>query len=31
MTTVKELELQIFNTNKSLRNRKKHPNEDTIY
>ena len=31
MVTVEELEQQIFNTITSLRNRKKKPNEDTIY
>ena len=31
MTTVEELEEQIFNTITSLRNSKKQPNEDTIY
>ena len=31
MATVEELEPQIFNTITSLRNRKKQPNEDTIY
>ena len=31
MTTLKELEEQIFDTITSLRNSKKQPNEDTIY
>ena len=31
MATVEELEEQIFDTIKSLRNSKKQPNEDTIY
>ena len=31
MTTVEELEEQIFNTITNLRNNKKQPNEDTIY
>ena len=31
MTTVEELEEQIFKTITSLRNSKKQPNEDTIY
>ena len=31
MTTVEELEEQIFNTITNLRNSKKQPNEDTIY
>ena len=31
MTIVEELEQQIFNTITSLGNRKKQPNEDTIY
>ena len=31
MATVKELEKQIFDTIRDLRNSKKQPNEDTIY